>query len=276
MNINRYDTTYRNGILLTKFRVSYVKITSTQRNTGRPPFVQVWECQTCETKHTFSCCTSRRNSQELTIHDRNARKTSLSDVPLPDQDVNILGDVWSILVLANYSAVLDCPPHRSVTTAPCSARESWTWRWLQILLKISWQRQQGWLLLGVSQRLPCLFRFVNLVGDFFLWGKICFFSRIRDQYLLGWVIESNTLRSVTSACLSLAEPTNRYRWTLSPVPALAGEVVHRYRIYPVKWFTGTSRWPSGLDHRQGLLSSFFLGIDWFDSWAFGLDYQALW
>jgi hypothetical protein len=28
---------------------------------------------------------------------------------------------------------------------------------------------------------------------------------------LGWVIESNTLRSVTSACLSFAEPTNRYR-----------------------------------------------------------------
>jgi hypothetical protein len=27
---------------------------------------------------------------------------------------------------------------------------------------------------------------------------------------------------------------------------------------------------------QDLLSSFFLGIDWFDSWAFGLDYQALW
>ena len=27
---------------------------------------------------------------------------------------------------------------------------------------------------------------------------------------------------------------------------------------------------------QGLLSSFFLGIDWFDSWAFGLDYQTLW
>ncbi len=38
MNINKYGTTYRNGILLTKFRVSYVKITSTQRNTGRPPF----------------------------------------------------------------------------------------------------------------------------------------------------------------------------------------------------------------------------------------------
>ena len=34
MNINRYDTTYRNGILVTKVRVSYVKITSTQRNTG--------------------------------------------------------------------------------------------------------------------------------------------------------------------------------------------------------------------------------------------------
>ena len=27
---------------------------------------------------------------------------------------------------------------------------------------------------------------------------------------------------------------------------------------------------------QDSLSSFFLGIDWFDSWAFGLDYQALW
>jgi hypothetical protein len=27
---------------------------------------------------------------------------------------------------------------------------------------------------------------------------------------------------------------------------------------------------------QVLLSSFFLGIDWFDSWAFGIDYQALW
>jgi hypothetical protein len=50
--------------------------------------------QICETKHTFSCCTSRRNSQELTSHDSNARKTSLSDVPPPDQDVNIsVGDV---------------------------------------------------------------------------------------------------------------------------------------------------------------------------------------
>ena len=47
----------------------------------------------CETKHTFSCCTNRRNSQELTSHDSNTRKTSLSDVPPPDQDVNILGDV---------------------------------------------------------------------------------------------------------------------------------------------------------------------------------------
>ena len=29
MNINRYGRTYRNGILVAKFRVSYVKITST-------------------------------------------------------------------------------------------------------------------------------------------------------------------------------------------------------------------------------------------------------
>jgi hypothetical protein len=65
-------------------------------------------------------------------------------------------------------------------------------------------------------------------GDFFC--ENLFFSRIRDQYRvnrrcllhphfrahvqlkvcsLGWVIESNTLRSVASACLSFAEPTNR-------------------------------------------------------------------
>ncbi len=31
MNINRYGRTYRNGILVAKFRVSYVKITSTVR-----------------------------------------------------------------------------------------------------------------------------------------------------------------------------------------------------------------------------------------------------
>ena len=50
-------------------------------------------------------------SQDLTSHNSNARKTSFSDVPVrvppPDQDVNILGDVWSILVLANYSVSLD-------------------------------------------------------------------------------------------------------------------------------------------------------------------------
>ena len=32
------DNDTRNVILVTKFRVSYVKITSTQRNTGKPPF----------------------------------------------------------------------------------------------------------------------------------------------------------------------------------------------------------------------------------------------
>jgi hypothetical protein len=36
MNINRYGTTYRNGILLTKFRVSYVKITLTKGILGDP------------------------------------------------------------------------------------------------------------------------------------------------------------------------------------------------------------------------------------------------
>ncbi len=33
---------------------------------------------------------------------------------------------------------------------------------------------------------------------------------------------------------------------------------------------------SNLIQHQGSLSSFLGGIDWFDSWAFGLDYQALW
>ncbi len=70
-----------------------MKITPTQRNTGRPP---------------FGCCTSRRNSQELTSHDSNTRKTSLSDVPPPDQDVYILGDVRSIRVLPNYIFHFQC------------------------------------------------------------------------------------------------------------------------------------------------------------------------
>ena len=38
MNNHGYGRTYRNGILVTKFRVRYVKITSTKRNTGSPPF----------------------------------------------------------------------------------------------------------------------------------------------------------------------------------------------------------------------------------------------
>jgi hypothetical protein len=42
-----------------------------------------------------------------------------------------------------------------------------------------------------------------------------------------------------------------------------------YRNIVLFWMT------PGSPH-QGLLSSFFLGIDWFDSWAFELDYQALW
>ena len=37
----------------------------------------------------------------------NTRKSNLSDVPPPDKDFNILGDVWSILVLGNCSVALD-------------------------------------------------------------------------------------------------------------------------------------------------------------------------
>jgi hypothetical protein len=79
--------------------VSYVKITSTKRITGRPPFgwspltyLQADICaglrgvrpdtsQTCacKTKHTFICCTSHRNSQELKSHDSNTRKSSCKD-----------------------------------------------------------------------------------------------------------------------------------------------------------------------------------------------------
>ena len=38
---------------------------------------------------------------------RDTWKSSLSDVPPPDKDVNILGDVWSNLVLVNYSTARD-------------------------------------------------------------------------------------------------------------------------------------------------------------------------
>ncbi len=45
--------------------------------------------------------------------------------------------------------------------------------------------------------------------------------------------------------------------------------------------TSTKRPVDVAEHRcrgklQDSLSSFFLGIDWFDSWAFGFDYQSLW
>ena len=46
------------------------------------------------------------HSQELTCHHGDTRKSSLPDVPPPEKDVNILGDLWSIL-LANYSAARD-------------------------------------------------------------------------------------------------------------------------------------------------------------------------
>jgi hypothetical protein len=57
-------------------------------------------------------------------------KTTSSDVPPPDQDVNILCDVWSILVLVNYSAALD---HRHcISSLVLSASDIWwfaTWSW---------------------------------------------------------------------------------------------------------------------------------------------------
>ncbi len=97
--------------------------------------------ETYKTKHTFSCWTSHRNIQELTSHDNNVRKTSLSDVPPPDQDVNILGDVWSILVLVNYSVALDLRHLESVLYFhPCFVifRYLWwfvTWSWRHGLRK---------------------------------------------------------------------------------------------------------------------------------------------
>ncbi len=87
----------------------------------------------------------------------------MSDVPPPDQNVNILGDVWSILVLANYSTdqdrshcvssvVLsvsdicgDLPPEVDGTECDLNTRKERSllvtrekpWRCLQILLKPS-------------------------------------------------------------------------------------------------------------------------------------------
>jgi hypothetical protein len=91
--------------------------------------------------------------------------------------------------------------------------------------------------------LVCANAFPDLFFLPILAWKGFFFLRIRDQYRvnrrcllhphfrvhgqlnvcsLGWVIESNTLRSVVSACLSFAEPTNR--WTGTGTPS------HRYRL----------------------------------------------
>ena len=41
-----------------------------------------------QTKHTFNCCTGRRNRQVLTWHDYNTRKPSLSDFPPPVHPVS--------------------------------------------------------------------------------------------------------------------------------------------------------------------------------------------
>ncbi len=35
-------------------------------------------------------------------------------------------------------------------------------------------------------------------------------------------------------------------------------------------------WNTRVLHVQGMISSFFLGIDWFDYWVLGLDYQSIW
>ena len=72
---------------------------------------------------------------------------------------------------------------------------------------------------------------------------------------LGWVIESNTRRSVTDVSLSFTEPDNRWerpshrssssRWRDSPVPVLVGEVVilsmltGRYHLSTRMWIPHT-------------------------------------
>jgi hypothetical protein len=149
MNINRYVRTYRNGILVAKFRVSHVKITEKAGHGDASRFS--WR--------------------------------------FPDKGSKGV----SSLVCANvFPAFLDLPISPEVI--------------------------------------------------FFL-GENLFFSRIRDQYRVnrrcllhphfrvhvqmnvcswGWVIESNTLRSVASVYLSFPEPTNRWTGT--------GEPSHRYRL----------------------------------------------
>ena len=49
---------------------------------------------------------------------------------------------------------------------------------------------------------------------------------------------------VSGVTMRLRDATGPF--PVSPVPALTGEVVHRYRLSPVKWFTGKIR----PDHRS--------------------------
>ena len=62
-------------------------------------------------------------------------------------------------------------------------------------------------------------------------------------------------------------PKEKTYWIIS------NSVLLNIWVFQTYWFFSSCHRPT---HHQDLLSSFFLGIDWFDSWAFGLDYQALW
>ncbi len=97
-------------------------------------------------------------------------------------------------------------------------------------LSSSWQRQQGCLVLGLNRDLPSLPSHCSgCLVNFFLISPPPFFLIVSVMTLtpesmlqlnvcsLGWVINSNTVRSVACVSLSLPESGNRWdRWKEPP------------------------------------------------------------
>jgi hypothetical protein len=75
-----------------------------------------------------------------------------------------------------------------------------------------------------------------------------------NVYPLGWVIDSNTVRSVTCVSLSFPEPVITGGTHGKEPPTGTGscrwrglDKDHRYRFYPLEWTTGTDRWSVWVD-----------------------------
>jgi hypothetical protein len=157
---------------------------------------------------------------------------------------------WNTLTESGEHQLWDtCPPYRSVTPASCCARERWTWRCLQILSKISWQSQQGRLLLVCANVFPVFFD-LSISSRWFFFFEICFCKEFAtntgessmsatpslqrsclDECVFVGLVDRVQHSSFCDFCMlvicRIDQPVGK---TLSPVPALVSEVVHRYRL----------------------------------------------